>query len=676
MKVFLLLKASTRGEKPGHKYFKRIPKASGKGWIYFYTEADWKKHSKKKETKKPTKKPTVKRTKAKKTKVTTKKKKETTVISAETDYGRDKGKKVKSGRIPGSKLEMVWQKKFGSFGEMEATGVGHKIINKKNLIADQTSLDLHEKMGREPLAAFLFNKVVGKLRSSSSIDTKEARKLYYDTCNALIDSTKNAKTVKEMSEGLGEAKDRIDTYKEEYYNNPDLRNLSAYKHIPQILGNSFYTNLHQVVYRSERDPNWYYAGVKDYDQLRKIESGKKEIRTEASKKAKETRKKRPIELEEKKDAKRTGLESHYKNEKDAHRSFEGEFKFRTAPQHGKSLTDEERKYHTLLAANSFNDLADILGLQKEQITANGKLALAFGARGSGAASAHYEPSLKVINLTRNRGGGSLAHEWGHFLDNIIPMYIKSNYVPYHSYFSHLGDKGRGYSGQDENLIDGIVKVMKAMKFTEKSDGKISGFHKDGPNTEYKYDPESIQYYRWGFGLSMLEQNNNDPIEALKAIIEERYPSYLNKRNKNKFFHESYTFLFNKAGMKGSIKIDDPKYINPVIDYKLSHSTRMQTDFHKGSTEQGAYWGRPHEMFARAFESYIATKLKDKGATNTYLCKSTDFYEKYAHSTKSGMGTIYPIGKEKEQIDKAFDKFFNSLKLEENKQLLKAISIWR
>ena len=30
--------------------------------------------------------------------------------------------------------------------------------------------------------------------------------------------------------------------------------------------------------------------------------------------------------------------------------------------------------------------------------------------------AHYEPARNVINLTRLKGAGSLAHEWGHALD--------------------------------------------------------------------------------------------------------------------------------------------------------------------------------------------------------------------------------------------------------------------
>lgn len=48
-----------------------------------------------------------------------------------------------------------------------------------------------------------------------------------------------------------------------------------------------------------------------------------------------------------------------------------------------------------------------------------RLAIAFGSRGKGNALAHYEPSRAVINLTKMKGAGSLAHEFGHALDDML-----------------------------------------------------------------------------------------------------------------------------------------------------------------------------------------------------------------------------------------------------------------
>ncbi len=88
-------------------------------------------------------------------------------------------------------------------------------------------------------------------------------------------------------------------------------------------------------------------------------------------------------------------------------------------QYGNSVTDDERKHHLQKSAEALADLADITGLPDRAISLSNSLGLAIGARGKGNALAHYEPMTKVINLTRNGGVGSLAHEWGHALDNYL-----------------------------------------------------------------------------------------------------------------------------------------------------------------------------------------------------------------------------------------------------------------
>lgn len=89
-------------------------------------------------------------------------------------------------------------------------------------------------------------------------------------------------------------------------------------------------------------------------------------------------------------------------------------------QFGEALSDKERQRWLNEAYCALADLARVLGLQPAWIGLGGRgkptLALAIGARGQGGAMAHYETDLRVFNLTRDRGAGSLAHEWGHALD--------------------------------------------------------------------------------------------------------------------------------------------------------------------------------------------------------------------------------------------------------------------
>ena len=86
-------------------------------------------------------------------------------------------------------------------------------------------------------------------------------------------------------------------------------------------------------------------------------------------------------------------------------------------QFGNWTNQKDRQMAINQAYDAFLDLAKILNVSPKAISLDGELGIAFGARGSGMASAHYEPSEVVINLTKTKGAGSLAHEWWHALDN-------------------------------------------------------------------------------------------------------------------------------------------------------------------------------------------------------------------------------------------------------------------
>jgi len=87
-------------------------------------------------------------------------------------------------------------------------------------------------------------------------------------------------------------------------------------------------------------------------------------------------------------------------------------------QYGNAVSQKERQRWTNEIYDALSDLAFALGFPNRWIGFGGQLALAIGARGVGGSShnAHYEPDLKVTNLTRTKGAGSFAHEWGHALD--------------------------------------------------------------------------------------------------------------------------------------------------------------------------------------------------------------------------------------------------------------------
>lgn len=83
---------------------------------------------------------------------------------------------------------------------------------------------------------------------------------------------------------------------------------------------------------------------------------------------------------------------------------------------GNWVNSGERQINVNLAYDAFYDLADTLGIPAKAISLGGKLGMAFGSRGTGRHAAHYEPGTVVINLTKTKGDGTVAHEWGHALD--------------------------------------------------------------------------------------------------------------------------------------------------------------------------------------------------------------------------------------------------------------------
>ncbi|AFV85286.1 LPD38 domain-containing protein [Alteromonas mediterranea] len=104
------------------------------------------------------------------------------------------------------------------------------------------------------------------------------------------------------------------------------------------------------------------------------------------------------------------------------------------------------------------DLANITGVPPKALSLEGKLGFAFGANGRGKAMAHYEPGEVVINLTKTKGAGSLAHEWFHALDNYfqkkrdtLPTTEKGNFITHNPETYYIGP--RGYSVPESRFRD-------------------------------------------------------------------------------------------------------------------------------------------------------------------------------------------------------------------------------
>lgn len=141
--------------------------------------------------------------------------------------------------------------------------------------------------------------------------------------------------------------------------------------------------------------------------------------------------------------------------------FQEAFGFRGV-QFGNYVEGSRRQADLNEAYDALLDLAGTLGIPAKAISLNGELGLAFGARGKGginAGAAHYEPGQIVINLTKERGAGSLAHEWFHGLDNYFSRARgqKADYMTLKPY-----ERGDGVRPE---MVAAFADVMKAINST-------------------------------------------------------------------------------------------------------------------------------------------------------------------------------------------------------------------
>jgi len=96
-------------------------------------------------------------------------------------------------------------------------------------------------------------------------------------------------------------------------------------------------------------------------------------------------------------------------------------------EYGNWVNQEQRFNFLVSAVIAFQDLNNILKF-KNNIGFDKNIGIAFGARGQSGAAAHFEPDTFMINLTKNSGIGSFAHEYGHAIDYFFGTYIDQSRV--------------------------------------------------------------------------------------------------------------------------------------------------------------------------------------------------------------------------------------------------------
>lgn len=301
-------------------------------------------------------------------------------------------------------------------------------------------------------------------------------------------------------------------------------------------------------------------------------------------------------------------------------SFISTFGFR-AVEFGQWLPDAERQQVLEMSFDALNDLADVLEVPPEAISLDGKLAVAFGARGSGAAAAHYEPDRQVLNMTRLRGAGFVAHEWGHALDHHLGILGNEDPVedgaPRYASGGHKHRRSRDMSLprlplEIATLVETISKAFRETRMTREEAGAAA--------------------------RASLAKTLEETVKAA-GQVDQHMAAHPDKPDRKWLKSMSD---WNATALK---RMDVLRARIEQIDGGMETTECRTSNFLKQAQgmSNGDYWIRPNEMFARSFESAVFDKLADMGRCSEYLVHGV---EEWRFDDPAFRGNPYPTGGER------------------------------
>lgn len=331
---------------------------------------------------------------------------------------------------------------------------------------------------------------------------------------------------------------------------------------------------------------------------------------------------------------------------------------------GNWLNENDRQQSLNYGYDALLDLSKALSISPTDISLDGKLSIAFGSRGSGDALAHYEPTREVINLTKMRGAGSLAHEWGHALDDIIGKQL--------GYSGFLTNNFR-YSDSTSETIKNVVDAMKYKTVCNEETMKKQ-------NEEYLKRVTRMKNLVNSFFPS--EHLNEKQTELKDILIQNlihnaetasnNFLEYFTKGTGNKDIDDLSNLRKETVGRV--ISKEDRKQIAQLQNYvcsskkQIGKEQRVETDFYKNSIKFDEiyaksghdYWSTTIEMFARSFACYVSDKL---GYKSDYLCGHANLAIGSIQNKNNEPEVIkaFPEGKERQLINEKIDKLIDFLK---------------
>lgn len=317
----------------------------------------------------------------------------------------------------------------------------------------------------------------------------------------------------------------------------------------------------------------------------------------------------------------------------------------SAVNYGVYVDDIWSKEHTQHFLGAMSDLGEMLNINLKQINELGKLAVAFGAKGRPGHLAAYYPQTKDINLTKGNGDGSLAHEWGHYFDNVIVeldakkatnTFASDGLMPdleikklFKEFISFV------YKGNDE------YTPLIPIEFFAKDISTPPSYMKKVNFTWQKIDVE-------------IKSTLEETLESVNEIAKLNGDLYRTQIRVYGYILKQFNLTSYEVPMKLPTSYFYHKSAYNQFIYCAKDSKGNEIIFSDSRTK---YWKSAVELFARAWETVVLKKLLDKNRASNYLVADIPMDNVISETYFSP----YPQGKELEYIENIFDRIIIAVK---------------
>lgn len=318
-----------------------------------------------------------------------------------------------------------------------------------------------------------------------------------------------------------------------------------------------------------------------------------------------------------------------------------------AVNYGVYVDDKWSKEHTKHFLESISDLGEMTNLDIKGINQLGKLSIAFGAKGRAGHLATYFPQTKDINLTKGNGDGSVAHEWGHYFDNVIVEQDLKRAI------NSFASQGRMEDFEIKALFAELMNFFHkgAEGVTPKVPMKFYAKKTDLPPTYSRYVDGS-----WTSG----------PI-AIKSTIEESLLQVMDLAKVDQGIYQTqiriFGYIIDQHGLESydipmKLKTSHFYFKSAYMIFDYCHPNPKGEGYVIGAWPRTQYWTSDVELFARAWETVILKKLTDKGRSSNYLVADISLDDVVQEGI---FMEPYPTGAELQHIESIMDRIILAVK---------------